>query len=296
MTSSEQLTLLGGLFLAIMAAVTVAGYWLLGRVSTVANPQGAGAGLPGTWAETFQWMGERAPSTARDGDQLRRRLVAAGYRSPTAIIRFRGIRYAGVACVIFLTLVISAVSGGSGFVAALCLGGVAYLLPDRVLEILVKRRQRRLRAGLPAALDLLVLSVEAGQAIDTALQETSRGLHATFPDLSSELSLLGIELRTTASRADTLRALADRNGEPELRKLANLFVDTDRFGTSLAPALRNHARYLRIRLRQQAQETARKVGVKLIFPVFFLIFPSVILVTLGPAVILIMTQLKDFVN
>jgi tight adherence protein C len=105
-----------------------------------------------------------------------------------------------------------------------------------------------------------------------------------------------MDLRTSTSRADSLRALADRNGEPELKKLSSLFIDTDRFGTSLAPALRNHARYLRIRLRQQAQEAARKVGVKLIFPVFFLIFPSVILVTLGPAVMLIMTQMKQFTN
>ena len=90
--------------------------------------------------------------------------------------------------------------------------------------------------------------------------------------------------------------MADRNGEAELKKLANLFVDTDRFGTSLAPALRNHARYLRIRMRQQAQEAARKVGVKLIFPVFFLIFPSVILVTLGPAVMLITSQLKELMK
>jgi tight adherence protein C len=295
MTSGEQIALLTGLFLAVMAAVTMVGYWLLARRSAASSADG-NLGLPGTWAETLQWMGERAPKTSRDGDQLRKRLIAAGYRTPSATTRFRGIRYAGVAVAIIITFAVAAFSGGNALTGALCAAGVAYLLPDRVLEILVKRRKRRLRSGLPAALDLLVLSVEAGQAIDTALQETSRGLRATFPDLSSELQLLSIELRTTASRAETLRSFAERNAEPELRKLANLFVDTDRFGTSLAPALRNHARYLRIRLRQQAQEAARKVGVKLIFPVFFLIFPSVILVTLGPAVILIMTQLKDMVK
>ena len=287
----EQLALLGTLFAAIMAAVTAAGYWLMGRSAVSIN-----AGVSGNWADTFQWIGEVAPRTSRDGNQLRRRLIAAGYRSPAAIVRFRGIRYAGVVGAAFLVLLIAAFSGGSGFIAALCAGGVAYMLPDRVLEILVKRRQRRLRAGLPAALDLLVLGVEAGQAIDTAIGETSRGLRATFPDLADELNLLSIELRTTASRAESLKALAERNGEGELRKLANLFVDTDRFGTSLAPALRNHARYLRIRMRQQAQEAARKVGVKLIFPVFFLIFPSVILVTLGPAVMLIMGQMKEFMK
>ena len=289
--TAEHLALLGTLFLAVMAAVTAAGYWLMGRTATRAS-----TGTPGNWVDTFQWIGEVAPTTARDGDHLRRRLIAAGYRTPSAVIRFRGIRYAGVILAMLLVVLVAAFSGGSSFVAAICAGGVAYMLPDRVLEILVKRRRRRLRSALPAALDLLVLGVESGQAIDTAMGETSYGLRATFPDLAAELNILGIELRTTASRSDTLKAMAERNGEPELKKLANLLVDTDRFGTSLAPALRNHARYLRIRMRQQAQEAARKVGVKLIFPVFFLIFPSVILVTLGPAVMLIMTQMKEFMK
>jgi tight adherence protein C len=288
---SQHIGLLAGLFTAVLIAVSMAGYWLMGRMAATGNAE-----MPSGWAGALQWMGELAPTTARDGDQLRRRLIAAGYRQPSATTRFKGIRYASMVLAGLLGVVIAAFSGGSGFVAAMCGAGVAYLMPDRVLDILVKRRQRRLRAGLPAALDMLVLSVEAGQALDSAIQETARGLRRTFPELSGELTLLGMDLRTSTSRAESLRALADRNGEGELRKLASLFIDTDRFGTSLAPALRNHARYLRIRLRQQAQEAARKIGVKLIFPVFFLIFPSVILVTLGPAVMLIMTQLKEFMK
>jgi len=105
-----------------------------------------------------------------------------------------------------------------------------------------------------------------------------------------------MELRTGSSRADSFRALGARNKEPELRKLANLLVDSDRFGVSIGPALRSHAKYLRTRFRQQAQEKARKVGVKLIFPVFFLIFPSVLLVTLGPACIMMFQQLKTLVQ
>ena len=278
--------LLIALFLAVMGAVTIAGYWLMGRLAT-------GSGIPGNFSEAVQWIGELAPSTARDGDQLRRKLIAAGYRAPSAVTRFRGIRFGGIAAFSLFSLLVATVTGGSIVVAGLCGAGIAYLMPDRILDILVKRRQRRLRAALPAALDLLVLGVEAGQAIDTAILETSRGLRATYPDLSDEMNILSVELRTDASRTESLRAMAERNGEVELKKLANLFVDTDRFGTSLAPALRNHARYLRIRMRQQAQEAARKVGVKLIFPVFFLIFPSVILVTLGPAVMLITSQLKE---
>jgi tight adherence protein C len=142
---------------------------------------------------------------------------------------------------------------------------------------------------------MLVLAVEAGQSIDQALVATGRGLKQTYPDLSAELTMLHLETRASNDRAEALRNFAERNTEPELRKLAALMIDTDRFGTALGPALRDHARYLRIRSRQKLQEAARKVGVKLIFPVFFLIFPSVILVTLGPAVILIFTQLKSMV-
>ena len=281
--------ILVGLFLAVMGTVTAACYWLMSRLATAVN-------VPTNFSEAIQWIGELPPSTSRDGDQLRRRLIAAGYRAPSAITRFRGLRFGGIFVCSLLSLIGATFSGGSIVVATLCGAGIAYLVPDRILDVLVRRRQRRLRAALPAALDLLVLGVESGQAIDTAILETSRGLRATFPDLSSEFNILSMELRTAASRTESLRAMADRNGEMELKKLANLFVDTDRFGTSLAPALRNHARYLRIRMRQQAQEAARKVGVKLIFPVFFLIFPSVILVTLGPAVMLITTQLKEFMK
>ena len=105
-----------------------------------------------------------------------------------------------------------------------------------------------------------------------------------------------MELKANTTRADALRNFAARSRDAEMRKFANLLIDTDRFGTSLGPALKTHARYLRIRFRQMAQEKARKVGVKLIFPVFFLIFPSVILVTLGPAVLLLMTQMKSMMS
>jgi tight adherence protein C len=174
--------------------------------------------------------------------------------------------------------------------------GFGFMLPDRVLERLARRRVERLRRGLPAALDLMVLAIEAGQGLDAAILDTSRGLRVAHPDLAAEFTQLQLELRANATRTDALRNFVDRSKDMELRKFANLLIDTDRFGTSLGPALKTHSRYLRIRFRQLAQEKARKVGVKLIFPVFFLIFPSVILVTLGPAVILIFTQMKNLLS
>jgi tight adherence protein C len=184
----------------------------------------------------------------------------------------------------------------SALLPAICGLGFGYLLPDRVLDRLARRRIDRMRRGLPAALDLLVLSIEAGQGLDAAILDTSRGLRGTHPDLATEFTQLQLELKANTSRADALRNFATRAKDLEVRKFANLLIDTDRFGTSLGPALKTHARYLRIRFRQVAQERARKVGVKLIFPVFFLIFPSVILVTLGPAVILIFTQMKNLLG
>jgi tight adherence protein C len=142
----------------------------------------------------------------------------------------------------------------------------------------------------------MVLAVEAGQALDATILDTSRGLRISHPDLAAEFTQLHLELKANTSREDALRNFALRTRDSEIKKLAALLIDTDRFGTSLGPALRVHSRYLRTRFRQSAQERARKVGVKLIFPVFFLIFPSVILVTLGPAVILIATQMKSMLG
>jgi tight adherence protein C len=169
-------------------------------------------------------------------------------------------------------------------------------MPDIILGKMARRRVDQLRHGLPAALDLLVLAVEAGQGLDAAILDTSRGLRSSHPALASEFTQLQLELKANTTRADALRNFATRSRDTEMRKFANLLIDTDRFGTSLGPALKTHARYLRIRFRQLAQEKARKVGVKLIFPVFFLIFPSVILVTLGPTVVLLFTQMRNLLE
>lgn len=174
----------------------------------------------------------------------------------------------------------------------ICGGAFGYMMPDRILTMLASARAKRLRRALPSALDLMVLALEAGQSLDQSIIDTSRALKSSHPDLATELLLLHLDLRANTSRADSLRNLAERNEDPELRKVTTLLIDADRFGTTLGPALRTHSRYLRIRFRQKAQEAARKLSVKLIFPVFFLIFPSVVLVTLGPAAIMIMTQLK----
>ncbi|MGH9593915.1 MAG: type II secretion system F family protein, partial [Bryobacteraceae bacterium] len=230
---------------------------------------------------------------------IRRVLVAAGYRWPSAVSIFLGIKCATALMIATAGAWASITFGdqlASAFLPAVCGLGFGYMLPDFVLERLVRRRVAMLRRGLPAALDLLVLAIEAGQALDAAIIDTSRGLRISHPDLASEFTQLHLELKANTSRVEALRNFSTRTQDAELKKFAALLIDTDRFGASLAPALRTHARYLRTRFRQIAQEKARKVAVKLIFPVFFLIFPSVILVTLGPAVILIFTQMKNLLG
>lgn len=287
-------TLLVALFFMVMLGITAAGIWWNGRL-VESGGAGGGFNMTGpTVATALQWVGERTPAGGKKESSVRRLLSAAGYRAPSAEPIFRGLKYVNVALFALIGMFAANLTGGDGLLGTLALGAFGFVIPDKVLKGLANRRVKKIRNSLPAALDFLVLSVEAGQSLDMALIETARGLRTSHPEISTELILLNGDLRANTSRSDALRLFSERTGEPELKKLANLLSDTDRFGTSLGPALRNHSRYLRIRIRQQSQEAARKVGVKLIFPVFFLIFPSVILVTLGPAVIMVSKQMKQY--
>jgi tight adherence protein C len=295
-----------GLFFFVLAAVSAAGYIFVLRPS---RAEGGVADLPGippegrarpsaqaAVADVFRLIGEAMPDVAVKAGGARQQLISAGYRWPSAVSVFLGIKFATA---IMLAVAATAAAmvyrsdPSAALLSAVCGLGFGYLLPDRVLDRLARRRVDRLRRALPAALDLMVLAIEAGQGLDAAILDTSRALRATHPDLASEFTQLHLELKANTTRSEALKNLAARSHDMEIRKFANLLIDTDRFGTSLGPALKTHARYLRIRFRQTAQERARKVGVKLIFPVFFLIFPSVILVTLGPAAILLFTQMKN---
>jgi tight adherence protein C len=258
-------------------------------------------GAQGAVADVFRLIGEAMPGGDEQASAARHKLVIAGYRWPSAVSIFLGIKCATAAMLaaagIWATLTFRTDAGLFEMMLAAIAGvGFGFMLPDRVLDHLARKRTDRLRRSLPAALDLMVLAIEAGQGLDAAILDTSRGLRSTHPDLAAEFTQLQLELRANTTRAEALRNFAERTKDLELRKFTNLLIDTDRFGTSLGPALKTHARYLRIRFRQMAQEKARKVGVKLIFPVFFLIFPSVILVTLGPAVILIFTQMHHLLE
>ncbi len=285
-----------GFFAFVLTAVAVAG-WVYQRLTEHGGVEGPVS--PSAVASLFQSIGENFPAAKNEKNPYRTRLASAGYRWPAALQIFYGIKCGSALFFAGLVGIAALVYRGQPSlmpVPMICGLGIGFLLPDRVLSSRVRARAQRLRSAIPAALDLMVLAMEAGQSLDQSIADTSRGLKRTQPDLSAEFAQLYLELRTGSSRVDSFRALGARSKEPELRKLANLLIDSDRYGASIGPALRSHAKYLRTRFRQQAQERARKVGVKLIFPVFFLIFPSVLLVTLGPACMMMYQQLGNLLK
>ncbi|MGO9229619.1 MAG: type II secretion system F family protein, partial [Bryobacteraceae bacterium] len=166
-----------------------------------------------------------------------------------------------------------------------------WILPRFVLEKRVAKHQEILRLSLPDALDLLVVSVEAGLGLDQAIQHVARELQVSHPQLSEELSLVMLEMRAGKRRSDALRNFAERTGEGEIRKLVAILIQTDRFGTSMGESLRTHSDFMRVARRQEAEERAGKVGVKLVFPIFFFILPSMLIVAAGPGILQIFKYL-----
>src|SRR5207249_736441 len=162
---------------------------------------------------------------------------------------------------------------------------LGYLLPSMALGRLAKRRQHRIRLGLPDALDLLVVSVEAGLGLDQAIQRVADELGFAHPDLCDELRLINLELRAGKPRTEALHNLGERTGVDDIISLVAMLVQTDKFGTSVAQSLRVHSETTRTKRRQRAEEAAAKTGVKMVFPLVICIFPAIWIVTIGPAAI-----------
>jgi tight adherence protein C len=234
-------------------------------------------------------VGEKAPRSPKELGQLRLRLVQAGYRRDEAMTIFFGIRvvFALFLFALFSTSILMKPN------MMLALGGLAlgYILPGIILARLAKRRIHRIRLSLADALDLMVVSVEAGLGLDQAIQRVGQELAFAYPDLSDELRLVNLELRAGKARAEALRNLADRSGVDDLNSLVTMLIQTDKFGTSVAQSLRVYSETLRTKRRQRAEEAAAKTGVKMVFPLVFCIFPAIWVVTIGPAAIKFITVL-----
>jgi tight adherence protein C len=224
-----------------------------------------------------------APKSPKEMGRLRRRLARAGYTSPTAILVYS---LATIATpVIFAVAAVSLIGVSKGWVLAICAAAIGYLLPGLVLGRLTERRKREIREGLPDALDLFIVCVEAGCGLDQAIVKASDELGLTYPALTYELRLITTEIRAGKSRIEAFRNFAARTLVDDVQSLVSLLVQTDKFGTSIAQALRTHAETSRTKRRQNAEERAGKIGVKLVFPLVLFLFPALYIVILGPAVI-----------
>jgi tight adherence protein C len=286
-----------GFFAFVMAATSAAGYFYLKARSggDAALLQGNSMPLSQSMYDVLLGLGRNVVGGGKSEEALRKQLFRAGYRTPPAYLIFHGLQVASAIGFLALVVMLVAIFKGSladAVVPAFCAAGFGFLMPARILDYQMRARAFRIKRAVAPALDLLVLALEAGQTIDQAMKDAARSLNDIHPDLCSEFVFCHLEMSAGTSRIDALRRLGERGGDEELRRLSNLLIDGERFGSSLGPTLRTHAMYLRTRMRQEAQQTARKLGVKLIFPVFFLIFPSVLLVTLGPAYL----QMRGFLD
>lgn len=230
------------------------------------------------------------PKEGWENSQLRVRFMNAGYRSTTAPALFFAAKTLLTFTLPGLTILYLAIAGSSlptNTMLALLLVAAAfgYFLPNAFLARRIAHRKREIFENFPDAIDLMTVCVEAGLGLDAALTRVGDEMHLTSPTLAEELHLVNLELRAGNSRDKALRNLALRTGVEEVDTLVAMLVQSDRFGTSVADALRVHSESLRTKRRLRAEEAAAKIPVKLLFPLIFCIFPSMLVVLLGPAFI-----------
>ncbi|HEY7291356.1 MAG TPA: type II secretion system F family protein [Vicinamibacterales bacterium] len=244
--------------------------------------------------DALKRLGSRAPRSTSEMGKLQQRLVTAGYRNNEAVATFLGLRI-GLAVLLFAVFG-SPIAIHPNFFLALAACGLGYVLPGMVLARMAKKRQHKIRLGLPDALDLLVVSVEAGLGLDQAIQRVADELAFAHPELADEMRLINLELRAGKARSEALHNFGVRTQVDDVTSLVAMLVQTDKFGTSVAQSLRVHSDTSRTKRRQRAEEAAAKTGVKMVFPLVFCIFPAIWIVTIGPAAIKFVQVLMPMTN
>jgi tight adherence protein C len=223
------------------------------------------------------------PKSPKEMSRQQQRLARAGYHKPTHLAVYLILEIA-IPVVAFVVTALF-MGFGRGLVFAILAAIVGYLIPTFLLERAIKQRQKEIQNGLPDALDLLIVSIEAGLAIDQAMMKCAEELHIAYPALAEELRFINVECRAGKPRLQAFKNFAARTKVDDVRALVAMLVQTDRFGTSIAQALRTHAEVSRTKRKQRAEERAAKIGVKLVFPLVFCLFPALYVVTLGSAVV-----------
>jgi tight adherence protein C len=241
--------------------------------------------------EGLAFLGKLLPAAAgKQATRAQLMMIRAGYRSADAMLVIRGVKL-----LLPIALILLVFSTGlyryNPFFIVVAAAAAGFLLPEMWLLSRIKARKRRLRLGLPDGLDLLVICVEVGLGLDQAILRVSQELRIVHPELSEELQLVNLEMRVGKTRIEALRDLSWRTGLDDLKTLVAMLIQTERFGTSVAQSLRVHSDELRTRRRQRAEEMSAKTTVKMVGPLVFLIFPALMAVLLGPAVISLVRQL-----
>ena len=229
-------------------------------------------------------VGKIMPASPKDVSRTRFLMIRAGYRKSESIVAFQGAK------IVFPVLLLAFVWFTKIYeinpVLILALAGLAgYLLPDFWLTSRIKSRQNKIIGGMPDALDLLTVCVEAGLGLDQGIFRVSQEIQITCPELSEELKLMNMEARFGKGRAEAMRDLGLRTGVDDIKTAVAMLIQTDRFGTDLARALRVHSETMRMKRRQRAEEKANKASVKMVPVLVFFIFPAMFVVILGPAVV-----------
>jgi tight adherence protein C len=223
------------------------------------------------------------PKSPKEMSKLQRRMARAGYHGPRAPIVYSicelGLPVVlGLVCIYFL-------GPSRGVLIGALMAIIGYMLPGFWLSRQTTKRRKLIANGLPDALDLLIVCVEAGMGLDQAIAKAAEELAVSHAALSEELGIITTEIRAGKPRMEAFKNFAERTKVDDVRQLVSMLVQTDRFGTSIAQALRTAAEVSRTKRRQRAEERANKLGVKLVFPLVFCLFPAMYVVTLGPAVI-----------
>lgn len=280
-------------------------YWLMSRKSSVAGERleqmrrgNSQPELPVTESITeklvehvVEPVNRLVPPSPAEAKKLQKKLLYAGYRSPQAPVVYRVIQLAsmvGIPGITFLSIIASGRAVGDSLMWIVIAVGAGYLLPRYILDQFINGRQQRLRWGLADALDLLVVSVEAGLGINAALVRVSQEVKRVHPEISEEFEMVNLEIRVGRDRADALRNLSERTGVEDLRGLCAMLIQADRFGSSIARAIRVYSDSLRTKRRQRAEQSAQKAAIKLLFPLAVFLFPTLFIALLGPAVLQLM--------
>ena len=273
---------------------------MLHRISAVVPSHGKRRTLLGTIQQTrFSFGGmvenlERVlPKSQAEVSVTQQRLIRAGYRKDSAVNLFYGAKVLVPVALCLLVLVSGFGRDNAFFVYALALG-IGFLAPDFWLGRRITLRQKRIRLGLPDVLDLMVICIEAGLSMDQATARTAEELRLAQPAVSDELGIVVLEQRAGRARSDAWKQFAERTAVDSVRNLVSVLVQSEQLGTSVAKTLRVHSDTLRTQRRQRVEEQAAKTTIKLVFPLVLFIFPSLFLVTLGPAMIIMSESFQKY--